>query len=93
MDQKLVREKLEDIRMWAQAKVEAGSDPPWAWYQYMKLIEAANAILKGMDATATMASSQQSAKLPGTHLRLVGAIGSQDNAQPHQPETPTLLPM
>jgi hypothetical protein len=27
------------LRDWASRKVEAGSEPPWAWYQYMKLIE------------------------------------------------------
>jgi hypothetical protein len=80
MDEHLMREKLEDIRAWARAKVQSGHEPPWAWYQYMKLIEAANAILKGMASTATMESSQQSESRLGTHLRLVEPTRQQDTA-------------
>jgi hypothetical protein len=32
---------------WAKDKVRAGREPPWAWYQYMKLVEAVDAIRQG----------------------------------------------
>ena len=31
-------EKLQEMRDWAQGKIDNGTEPPWAWYQYMKLI-------------------------------------------------------
>src|SRR5580704_4588576 len=34
-----MREELERIRDWAKTKIQGGSEPPWAWYQYMKLVE------------------------------------------------------
>jgi len=55
-----MRDKLTEIRQWAHEKAQGESEPPWAWYQYMKLIETADAILAGMDATIPMESSQQS---------------------------------
>ncbi|MGO9056381.1 MAG: hypothetical protein ACLQU2_03225 [Candidatus Binataceae bacterium] len=39
--------ELKRIREWAQSKIDTGAEPPFAWYQYMKLIEAADAILRG----------------------------------------------
>jgi hypothetical protein len=37
--------ELERVRDWATAKIVHGSEPPWAWYQYMKLRESLEAIL------------------------------------------------
>jgi hypothetical protein len=31
-------------RDWAEGRVASGNEPPWAWYQYMKLIETVTAI-------------------------------------------------
>jgi hypothetical protein len=38
------------LRKWAEGRVAAGGEPPWAWYQYMKLIEAVAAIQTGRAA-------------------------------------------
>lgn len=87
-----MRADLERIREWAQAKIAAGEEPPWAWYQYMKLRETLDAILAGMDATTTTESSQQSEQHPERHLRLVEDTDPQDTA-PHRPVgLPTQLP-
>lgn len=43
--------ELERVRDWAKEKIRDGSEPPWAWYQYMKLVETTDAILDGMAAT------------------------------------------
>ena len=77
---KQVRSELERVREWANAKIASGSEPPWAWYQYMKLRETLDAILGGMDAVTTTASSQRSASHPGGLLRLVGSNSRQDIA-------------
>ena len=85
--------ELERIRDWAKGKLQSGSEPPWAWYQYMKLVETADAILAGMAATSPMESSQQSAERSGRHLRLVEAKCPQDSAQPHPADSPVQMPM
>ena len=46
----MTREELEKVRQWANDKIAAGQEPPWAWYQYMKLRETLDAILSGMAA-------------------------------------------
>jgi hypothetical protein len=40
---------LSRIRDWANAKIQSGSEPPWAWYQYMKLLEVTDTILEAME--------------------------------------------
>ncbi len=85
--------ELERVRDWAKDKLQSGGEPPWAWYQYMKLVETADAILAGMAATSPMESSQQSAEHQEKHLRLVGATCPQDNAQSHPAGPPVPLPM
>jgi hypothetical protein len=72
MDTKPTAE-LQRVRQWAHDKIDAGSEPPWAWYQYMKLIETIDAIFQGAEVTVTMDNSQQLAEHPERRLRLVGA--------------------
>jgi hypothetical protein len=64
-----MRDELEKVSRWAQSKIDAAAEPPWAWYQYMKLIETCDAILLGMAATTTMESSPRSEPQSGAHLR------------------------
>jgi hypothetical protein len=83
---------LTRVRQWASEKIQGGSEPPWAWFQYMKLIESVDAILAGMAVTTTE-SSQQSVEHRGKLIQLVVASDPQDSAQPH-PDTATIpLPM
>lgn len=85
-----MREELQRVRQWAQEKIATGQEPPWAWYQYMKLSEAIDTILAG-NAAAT--SSPQSASRPGGPLRLVDSEYQPSTAQPRPPEAPISLPM
>lgn len=87
-----MRKELERVRAWAQEKLQGGNEPPWAWYQYMKLVETADAILDGMDATTTE-SSQQQPEHQGAHLRLVDSTDRQDNAQRRRAGLLVRLPM
>lgn len=52
-----MREELVKIQAWAQAKIEAGQEPPWAWKTYKDLIEAIDQILASQDATITLEDS------------------------------------
>jgi hypothetical protein len=40
-------------RDWAEGRVASGNEPPWAWYQYMKLIETVSAIQTGRRAVSS----------------------------------------
>ncbi len=90
-----MREELERVRQWANDKLATGEEPPWAWYQYVKLRETLDAILSGMDAVTTPESSQQSAAHRGAHLRLVEveATDPRDTARPHRDQPHVQLPM
>lgn len=67
MDNTAARHALKDVRLWAKARIAAGFETPEASYQYMKLIEAADAILSDLDAT----KQDSAASRPDSHLRLV----------------------
>jgi hypothetical protein len=87
-----MRQTLESVRLWANDKIAAGEDPPWAWYQYMKLRETLDAILQGMNA-ATTARSPQSDEHQERYLRLVEATYSPDSAPRPSDGSPVKLPM
>lgn len=93
MEDAMSREQLEQVREWAVEKITTGNEPPWSWYQLMKLREAVEAILAGMAATQPTAGLQGSARHPGSGLRLVDAADRQDNAQHPQETSPVQLPM
>lgn len=88
-----MREELERVRDWAKAKIQGGSEPPWAWYQYMKLIETADAILAGMAATSLKENSPQSEPHQERHLRLVDSTSQPNSAQLHPVGLPIQMPM
>lgn len=87
-----MQQELIQVRDWAKAKLEAGQEPPWAWYQYMKLVETANAILAGMAATSPRESSPQLDEHQEMHLRLVDSTDQQGNALRHHAGLPVQMP-
>ena len=88
-----MKEQLEQVREWADGKLAAGEEPPWAWFQYMKLREVLDQILDGMDTTTQqMENSPQSEQTPGSGLRLVASNAPKDNAQSHRSSVPVRLP-
>lgn len=90
----MTKAELERVRAWTQAKLATGEEPPWAWYQYMKLRETLDAILAGMEAvTLQTESSPPAAQHPGMRLRLVAATDLLDDARHHHAEQPVPLPM
>jgi hypothetical protein len=90
----MTKAELERVREWALAKLSGGEEPPWAWYQYMKLRETLDAILSGMDAvTQQTESSPQAEPHRGKHLRLVEATHWQDGVPPAPSDEPVRLPV
>jgi hypothetical protein len=51
MDKPNVHKCMDVVQNWARTKLSTGKEPPWSWYQYMKLIEAIQAIKSGRRAT------------------------------------------
>src|SRR5882672_7651763 len=47
---------LKIVRGWAQSKIATGLEPPWAWYQYMKLVETVDAIEVGRESVTRLAA-------------------------------------
>ena len=80
-----MRKELEKIREWADSKIAAGSEPPFAFYRYMQLREAADAILGGLSMSIPMPEdSPESALHQGTGLRLVVSNGLPGSVRRHQ---------
>ncbi len=48
---------LKMVKKWAESKVSTGQEPPWAWYQYMKLIETVVTIQKGRAAVTPISAN------------------------------------
>jgi len=53
---------LELCRHWAEVRVATGNEPPWAWYQYMKLIETVEAIQTSRAAASPSAPGTRAAR-------------------------------
>jgi len=85
---------LKAVRDWANAKLATGQEPPWAWYQYMKLRETLDAILGGQAVvTQQTESSPQSESQQETRLRLVDATYQQDTVQRRPSDESVQMPM
>ena len=89
----MMTEQLAEVRAWAHDKLRAGTEPPWAWQQYTKLVEAIDAITAGRESVNRTASSPQSVERQGTHLRLVGSTCRADAVQHHPSDAPVQVPM
>lgn len=88
-----MKRQLEEVRKLAQAKLDARQEPPWSWYQYMKLVETCNAILAGINTTRQTGSSLQPGPLRGNVIPLVEATHQPSTAQRHQDVEPVPMPM
>lgn len=88
----MMKADLERVRDLALERLATGSEPPWVWYQLMKLREASEALIAGMDATQPMEDSLRSARRSGAALRLVAEAGPQESVPPHQDTVPVRLP-
>jgi hypothetical protein len=85
--------ELQRVRQWAYEKIDAGSEPPWAWYQYMKLIESIDAIFQGTECTITTENLRQSVERPERRLQLVETTCPQDTSRPRPVDSKVQLPM
>lgn len=85
--------QLCSVRAWAKAKIETGQEPPWSWYQYMKLIETTDAILASMNAVTLLPEdSRECAERQETGLRLVANTEPQERLQRRQETVAVQMP-
>ena len=85
------RAELECVRDWAVEKIAHGSEPRWAWYQYMKLREALDVILGALGsfyagrfyAANGEFTTSGAAFEKASPTRLVDLTDSPDTAQHH----------
>ena len=89
----MTRNDLERCRDWAIAKVTTGNEPPWSWYQHMKLREALDAILSGMDVTQPTEGLQESEPLPENGPRPTAGASPKGSVQRHPKLAVIRLPM
>jgi hypothetical protein len=47
----MTKQELQRMRAWADGKIVAGNDPPWAFFQYMKLRETLDTMLESIEPT------------------------------------------
>ena len=73
------RETIEFVREQAGAAkyVTSVTERPWSVYQYMKLREASESILAGMDVAQPMEDSEKAAPDRGDSLRLLRSVDEQ----------------
>ncbi len=82
---------LENGRAWEKHRIRHGNEPPWAWYQYMKLVETLDAILASRKATKV--HLPESAQRRDTALRLVGSTVQKDTPPRHPTDPHVQTPM
>jgi hypothetical protein len=76
-DPRTMRQELERVRVWAIEQLAEGTERPWSVYQYMKLREAAESILAGMDVAKPMEDSEKASPDRGDSLRLLRSADEQ----------------
>jgi hypothetical protein len=76
-------------RDWAEGRVASGNEPPWAWYQYMKLIETVEAIQTSRRA-ASSGGSATGRETAGPKTDGVADIGARRRRRRREDEEPPL---
>ena len=92
----MIDDKLTEVKEWAQDRLQSGGEPPWAWYQYTKLVETVDTILEGRGATVTPEELQERASREDTDDPPVSLLVDNDpqgSSQRHPKHIPVKLPM
>jgi hypothetical protein len=79
----VTKDELATVLEWAKEKAQEGNQPPWAFYEYMKLTDALQSIIKGIESSSPTVNLPLSVERQGNVLRLSGTISRQDTP-PHR---------
>ena len=89
---------MYELREWALSKTQGGFEPPWSYYQYMKLIETINAIfdiqqhIVCVDLPFKTEHSHELDEHQGNGLRLVVDNERQETSQLRLNKSKVILP-
>lgn len=87
-------DKLSEVRSEVAERLASGEEPPWAWFNLMKLQEALDQVLEGLKAVSPQTGSlQQSDSRQETLLQLVDSKYLQDTSQRRSDSEHPQLPM
>jgi hypothetical protein len=56
-EEEMIKDDLDRIRKWADDRLSTNQEPPWAWFQLMKLREVVDDTLEALNATTTTHSA------------------------------------
>lgn len=85
--------ELTAARAWAQCRLNAMQEPPWAQVQYEQLIRVIDEILAAQSATITLEDSLRSERSRDSVPPRAANIFDIDSARPHRLVQPVRLPM
>lgn len=89
-----IDKSLAVLRNWAEKRVASGAEPPWAWYQYMKLIETVAAIQSGRAAVTPATVGSLAVRAPAAAPRpKAGAVADIDTRRRRRRREDPPLPM
>ena len=71
----VVKNELEKVRDWAEARIKSGNVPDWSWQQHVTLIEALDAMLHDISVSNDPPGATYR---PARNLRLVERIGERN---------------
>ncbi len=76
-----IEEKIEDVLFWAKETLRECEEPPWLWYQYMKLKEALEALQSGGIGLTIRVGSRELVEHQESVPRALGPVVSLDIAR------------
>jgi hypothetical protein len=64
MNDQNAKSMLHQLDTWAADKLKGEGEPPWSWYQLMKLRETCATIIKGMESTQAIHPVSDNVEVP-----------------------------
>jgi hypothetical protein len=86
-------DELQKVRAWAQAKLDAQQEPPWAVKRYKDLISLLDEILASQAATIDLEDSLRLGRSQGNDPRQAANIVEIDTARRRRSVISVRLPM
>lgn len=84
---------LDIAKRWAQERLREGTEPPWAYYRLMQLVDAIDALSAGSTTVSSTAQSQEPQELSDDDRPRGAKVYRLDAARHHPADPPVQLPM
>ena len=90
---KNVDEAIALLSSWAQDKIDAQQEPPWAWEQYHQLLAVLDGVKEGREAVILLEDSLESERRQGSEILHADRIVPLDSVRRHPSSMDPVLPM